>query len=106
MEGVFSNVKAQSDRHMNCDEPAMYIWSRWKDTKACSKTFEADYERMGATIASRKELVQEPEMTDDARENNAFMTEDTAWNTGENGKKYELKFQHQLKGIFWREFQK
>lgn len=106
MEGVFSNIKAQPDRHMNCDEPAMYIWSRWKDTKACARTFVADYERMGATIDSRKESFQEPDMTEDARENNAFMTEDSIWDTGESGKKYELKLQRQLKGILWRKFGK
>jgi len=103
MEGVFSNIKAQPDRQMNCDEPTIYIWLRWKDTKACSRTFEADYERMGATIASRKESVQEPEITDDARENNAFMTEDAIWDTGESRKKYELKLQRQLRKAYFGE---
>jgi len=65
-----------------------------------------DYERMGATIDSRKESVQEPEMIEDVRENNVFMTEDAIWDTGESGKNYELKLQRQLKGIFWRMFEK
>jgi len=65
-----------------------------------------DYERIGATIDSRKESVQEPEMTDDARANNAFITEDAIWDTGESGKKYELKLQRQLKVVFWRKFGK
>jgi len=45
-------------------------------------------------------------MTEDARENNAFMTEDAIWDTGEKRKKYELKLQHQQKGIFCRKFGK
>ena len=45
-------------------------------------------------------------MTEDARENNAFMTEDSIWDTGESRKKYELKLQRQLKGILWRKFGK
>ena len=42
-------------------------------------------------------------MTEDARENNAFMTEDTIWDTGESRKKYELKLQRQLRKAYFGE---
>ena len=111
MEGHFKDLKSNPNRSIDCAEPAIYFDSVWKDLKASHCTLVADMERMNDIVNKREETVNEREkagrqMTGDAQEREADMTEDAIWRTGRRGQKAELALKKKLKGIFWRTLRK
>ena len=76
----------------------------------CTRTL-TDIERMNDIVNKREETVNEREkagrqMTGDAQEREADMTEDAIWRTGRRGQEAELALKKKLKGIFWRTLRK
>ena len=114
MEGVIKNVKQQPDRLLDCDEPALYFYSRWKDLKASNRTFVADLEKMSGVVAKRKENAEADQVakatkrneTEDAKKNKAFMLEDAVWDTGARGSKAELELRNKLEVVFLKSYGK
>ena len=83
MEGVIKHFKGQPDKAMNCDEPALYFYTSFEDSKASNRTFVAGLEKakweaerhQGSNKA--KTIVENTQQkTEDAVENEALMTED------------------------------
>ena len=105
MEGVIKNFKRQPERKLDGSDLALYIHSRWKDSKASLQTFVVDLEKMNGIITRRKENGTEA-LADDAKENAAFTTKDAVWSAGKTGPKAELEFQRDLKDIFVKEIGK
>lgn len=101
MEGVINNVKVQPDRKMVCDEPALYFHGRWKDDREANRTFTVDLEKMAGTVSWRKGKARKSKvLTKDARENEAFMKENSTWDKGRRGLGAQQLLQLKLYDIF------
>ena len=106
MEGVIKNVKGQPDTSTNCVEPALYFYTQFEDSKATNRALVAGIER--AKVDVEKYQVDNNQITSvddienktkDAIENDALMTEDAVWDTGQTGEKAEYKLKTNLEDI-------
>ena len=82
-EGVIKNFKGQPDRKVEGGNLPMYIFNRWKDDGESLRMF-----------------VFNSEMTDDAKEDEEFMTTNAMWGTGKFGAKAEAELRDTLESIF------
>mmetsp|Transcript_36446 Transcript_36446/g.77692 ORF Transcript_36446/g.77692 Transcript_36446/m.77692 type:complete len:770 (+) Transcript_36446:2189-4498(+) len=110
MEGVIGNKKKQPDRALHCSEPATYLESQWESFEEKSRTFVANLERMDGIVNRRKAAAAAATMidgkkTDDAIENESFMTEGAMWDSKQNGGHTpELRLQNSLRHLFVNKF--
>ena len=99
MEGV-------PDRQIDYDELVLYFHSIFKGLKESNQTFVSDLEKSSLVVVRRKgnakanKVAKAKDQTEDAAENDAFMVQNSIWDTGDTAKKAEQKLRHSIGELF------